>query len=270
MRRKLITAAFVVSVLCGDVLRANNLAFFYALEADFQSVKAEGLNSRPTTKVGAHSIQVIAIGKSTVYCTKMGSGAVETATSAEALLAKFQCDGAFSVGPVGALNDQLEIGRWYWPTTVIAYQKGSWTDSGFQRSDKTIFELSKKPDNVPTLFQNLSAIKVASGEVFVASTNYRSQLRSTTEADAVDMNLFGLLTVCENHRIPLINFRIVSDKADNNAGKDFAEFTKHYDGTGGKAVAELIKNLPPDPDSPQSYPALEKLLQPHPSPTESK
>jgi adenosylhomocysteine/aminodeoxyfutalosine nucleosidase len=272
MKKKLFTTAFsvVVSLICGEVLHASNLAFFYALDADFQNFKAQAAGSRPAVKVGNHSVQVVTIATFTVYCTKMGAGTVETATSVEALLGRFQCDRAFSLGPIGALNDQLDIGHWYVPGTVIAYQKGSWTNSGFQRGDRSTIELGKMPDNVPALFKNLPAIKVASGEIFVASTNYRSQLRGITQGDAVDMNLFGLLSACESNHVPSVNFRIVSDKADDNAGRDFAEFAKHYDGAGGKAVAELIKSLPPDPNSPQSYPALEKLLQPHSSPSASK
>ena len=74
------------------------------------------------------------------------------------------------------------------------------------------------------------------------------------------MNLFGLLTVCAGHHLSLINWRIVSDKADDKAGEDFRKFTETYDGAGGKALAELIRNLPPNPNSAESYPELNKLL----------
>ena len=69
------------------------------------------------------------------------------------------------------------------------------------------------------------------------------------------MNLFGLATVCTDHRLPLVNWRIVSDKADDNAGKIFGNLPSLTRGEGGKALAELIKNLPPNPNSPESYPS---------------
>ena len=118
---------------------------------------------------------------------------------------------------------------------------------------------------IPARFQKAKEISVASGEVFVASGSYRQQLREQTHADAVDMNLFGLLTVCADHHVLLLNWRIVSDRADDSAGEDFRKFTQTYDGAGGKAVAELIRHLPPNPNSPESYPELQKLLQPTPS-----
>lgn len=104
---------------------------------------------------------------------------------------------------------------------------------------------------------------MASGEIFVASDRYRQEFHDKTKADAVDMNLFGLLAVCGDHHVALTNWRIVSDKANDSASEDFRKFVESYDGAGGKAVAELIRNLPPNPNSPQAYPELQKLLQPN-------
>ena len=254
-------------LLSASSVHAENIAFFYALDADFQTLKAQATVARQPVKVGQHSIQVLTLGKHRVYAVKMGSGAVETATSAEALLARFQCELGISLGPVGALADELEVGKWYRIASVTSYQKGSWTASGFQLHKEATVELKQEtlPKlSIPAQFQNAKSISVASGEVFVVSSSYRQQLREQTHADAVDMNLFGLLTVCQDHHVPLLNWRIVSDRADDNAGDDFRKFTQSYDGAGGKAVAELIRNLPPNPNSPESYPELQKLLQPTP------
>jgi nucleoside phosphorylase len=250
-------------LLTAPLVYAEDIAFFYALDADLQALKAEASIARQPIKVGDHNIQVLNLARHKIYAVKMGSGAVETAISAQALLAKFRCDRAFSLGPIGALSDELQIGKWYRVSSVTAYQKGSWTTSGFQLNKASAMSLPGEKESqlaLPAFFQNLKPVAVASGEIFIASNNYRQQLRETTGAGAVDMNLFGLVSVCSNHRVPLINWRIVSDKADDNAGEDFRKFTQTYDGAGGKALAELIRNLPPNPNSPQSYPELEKLL----------
>ena len=262
--RKLFTIAFTVAVLAESKLTvADDIAFFYAIDADFRAVKDEGAVTAKPLKVGDRAIQVVSIGKCRIYCVKMGSGAVETAISTEALLGRFHCDQAFSLGPVGGLTDQLPTGAWHKVGSVVAYQKGSWTSSGFQLNEAATTKLEDKAvtaTSLPSLFQKLTPITVASGEIFITSSSYREQLRQQTTADAVDMNLFGLVSVCASHHVPLTNWRIVSDKADDNAGEDFRKFTQTYDGAGGKALAELIKNLPPNPNSPQSYPELEKLL----------
>lgn len=248
-----------------SVARADNVAFFYALDADFSALKVEGIVARQPIKVGEHAIQVVSLGKHKVYAIKMGSGAVETAVSTQALLARFRCDRAYSLGPVGAISDDLTVGKWFRVKSFTAYQKGSWSNSGFQLNKNAVTEFgAPTKEALPALFQNLTTIAVASGEVFISSDNYRDQLRETTGAQAVDMNLFGLATVCADHRVPLVNWRIVSDKANDNAGEDFRKFTESYKGEGGKALADLIKNLPPNPNSPESYPELQKLLKKEP------
>ena len=63
-------------------------------------------------KIGARAVQRLRLGAQTVYAVKMGSGAVETAVSAEAVLARFRCDRAVSLGPVGALGEVLKPSDW--------------------------------------------------------------------------------------------------------------------------------------------------------------
>lgn len=240
---------------------ADTVAFFYALEKDFESLKTEAQPAGQPIRVGSRNIAVLQIKTHRIYAVKMGAGAVETAVSAQALLARVKCDEAYSVGPVGDLSDKLKVGTWHRIGEIIGYQRGSWTESGFQFSPNSIWKMSNAPPaNLPDLLQKLDDIKVASGEIFVASDNYRTQLHQTTAADAVDMNLVGLATVCADHRIPLVCWRIVSDQANNHATDDFKKFVASYDGAGGKAVAEIIEKLPANPNSPESYPNVRKAL----------
>src|SRR5258707_9194175 len=174
---RVLLLAFYCFAFSGVLARGDNIAFFYALEQDFQSLKAQGQEVGQPLKAGVRSIAVLELGIHRVYAVKMGSGAVETAASTQALLAKVRCDAAFSVGVVGGLADKLRTGSWYRVSEVISYQRGSWTRNGFQLSSSAA--LDQKSDyptkgTLPVLFQNVPMIKVASGEVFVASDNYRA------------------------------------------------------------------------------------------------
>ena len=113
---------------------------------------------------------------------------------------------------------------------------------------------------LPDLWLKVPEMAVASGEVFIASASYRAELHAATRAEAVDMNLFGLVTACANHQVPLVCWRIVSDRADETASEDFRAFAERYDGTGGRVLAEFIKALPANPNAPESYDKLRELL----------
>lgn len=247
----LILPAFAV---CISPALGDTIGFFYALDADLQGLKTQAQEVGQSAKIGTRSIQRLRLGTHVIHAVKMGSGSVETATSAQALLARSRCDWAFSLGPAGALTEAVQTGRWYRVNRVMAWQRGN-TDLTWN-TDWSRFPVA----NLPEPLQTTSAVSVASGEQFISATGERDRLQATTQADAVDMNGFGLALVCADHGVPLFSWKIVSDRADENASEAFRAFIAAYSGEGGKALAEIIQALPANPNDPSSYPAIEKLL----------
>lgn len=252
------------------MLRAADIAFFYALDSDLQSLKGQAQPVGQPVSVCGRSVQRLALGSHRIYAVKMGSGPVETAVSAAALLGRFHCDLAFSIGPAGALDNQLRIGEWREVGATFSYQKGAWTKDGFQAGGEARGTTKESDAPVPppviaatplSIASSADRLSVASGEIFVASSTYREQLRAQTGAQAVDMNLFGLTTACAAAQVPLRSWRIISDRADDGAGDAFRKFVTEYDGAGGRDVAAIIRQLPPDPNSPETYPELKRLLE---------
>lgn len=241
--------------------RGDTIAFFYALDADLQGLKTAAQEMGQSVSVGTRSIQRLRLGSHTIYAVKMGSGAVETAASAQALLARNHCDWAFSLGPAGALTDIVVPGSWYRVSRIIAWQHGS--SASVSPSDFPSWNTDwvKLPaTNVPPPLGTASNLAVASGEQFISTTGDRDRLQALAQADAVDMNGYGLALVCADHGVPLFSWKIVSDRADEEAAEMFKAFIAVYSGEGGRALAEIIRSLPPNPNDPSSYPAIEKAL----------
>lgn len=256
MRLSFLLAA---TLFCVPAARGDTIGFFYALDADLQGLKTRAQEMGQSTTVGTRPIQRLQLGTHTIYAVKMGSGAVETAASAQALLTRHRCDWAFSLGPAGALSAGAQTGGWHRVDRVMAWQRGktewSW-DTDWSRLPVT---------NLPAPLQTTSTIFVASGEQFISTTGERDRLQATTQADAVDMNSFGLALVCADHAVPLFSWKIVSDRADENASETFRAFISAYSGEGGRALAEIIRALPANPNDPATYPAIEKLLRETPA-----
>lgn len=245
---------FLAGLLIIYPARGDNIGFFYALDADLQGLKTLAREMGQSAKVGTRSIQRLQLGTHTIYATKMGSGVVETAASAQALMGRTRCDWAFSLGPAGALTDDMETNRWHRVDRVIAWQRGN-TDSTWN-TDWSKFPVSE----IQTPLETTSTISVASGELFISTASKRDELQASTQADTVDMNSFGLSLVCADHGVPLFSWKIISDRADENASEWFRTFVTTYQGDGGKALAQIIQSLPANPNDPSSYPAIEKLL----------
>ncbi len=260
-----IVCSFVLTSLITATCAVGNVAFFYAVEDDLDALKSQADTTGRTEVVGRSRISQFTIGAHTVFAVKMGAGCVETAINAQALLSTRRCDLAISVGPVGALHSALKVGDWGLVREVVAYQRGSQTPGGYLLAKGTTTTLPE----VSVLLQHSSeslrkfAVEdffVASGEIFSASDIFRSELHAEFSTNTIDMNLWGLLSACADHEVPLIALRIVSDQAGDSASEQFAEFTKNYRGEGGDFIAKIIRELPKNPASPESYDALQKLL----------
>ena len=258
MAKALVFAFLLVHPIAatGDVI-----AFFYALDADLQGLKAFAQELGQSASVGTRSIQRLRLGSHTIHAVKMGSGAVETAASAQALLTRNRCDWAFSLGPAGALDESVSIGCWYRVDRIIAWQHGSSGSASPSDFPSWGTDWSKLPaTNVPPPLGTASNLVVASGEQFISTSGDRDRLQALSQADAVDMNGYGLALVCADHGVPLFSWKVVSDGADEKASETFKAFIATYSGEGGKALAEVIRSLPPNPNDPNSYPAIEKAL----------
>lgn len=260
--RKRIRLFFGLLAFCVTQAPGDTIGFFYALDADLQALKTQAREMGQATRVGSRSVQRLQLDAHTIYAVKMGSGAVETAVSVQALLSRFRCDWAFSIGPAGALSDEMATHQWHRVGSVTAWQTGSQDKTW--RTDWTRLPVAVFP---PPL-QATSTIAVASGEQFISTTRERDRLKAMTQADAVDMNSFGLALVCADHGVPLFAWKIISDHADETASETFRSFIATYTGEGGKALIEIIRALPANPNDPSSYPVIERLL--HEVPTENQ
>ena len=119
---KILTLVLGLILFCAKT-RADEIAVFYALERDWDQLKAQAQSVEKSTKVGNRSIEAVRSGAHQVYGIKLGAGVVESAISAQALLSRFRCDLAISLGPIGSLSDDLKVGQWCQVTNVVAYQK---------------------------------------------------------------------------------------------------------------------------------------------------
>lgn len=244
--------------------RSDSIAFLYALDADLNELKAGESAGVRSFQSGGTNIQEFQVGPHKVRATKMGAGNIETAINTANLLGRFPADLAISLGPSGSLTDKLDVGSWYRIDKVIGYQRGTVSAVGWVQSSGAELEVELPPllSNASNPFvKELPAIKIASGDAFVANDSERERIRTSFDTDAVDMNSFGFVLVCQQTRTPAMIWKVASDRANSKAGEDFKAFIKEYDGEGGRMVRQFLMALPPSPMSPESYENIRELMQ---------
>jgi len=256
----IISSVFLISSFVG-LSAVERIAVFFALEADRNQFEThlDFENSRDEQSI--HKISVFESTERIVYTALMGSGPVNTALSAQEVLVTYSIDAAFSVGPVGGLANNVEVGEWLEVSRVLPWQMDFDPSSSGPSSRSRSLTLNALPrDRVFLPKSDIKRVNVASGEAFIDSDVARDLLRGATGAEVVDMNLFGLIEALNRRNIPSWHLRVVSDLANDQASAQFLKFVKQYDGQGGEMLAEVINRLKPDPNSPSSYPGLRSLL----------
>lgn len=256
---------FLLGALASEDSFGSQIAYFYALDKDGTLFTKEAGPPLRTFSVRGTAIREFSFKGHTIFLVKMGSGCVNTALNAQALLATKPCDHVISTGPVGALDGSLDPGSWHLVEKVVPWQSGAQRGEIFAVAESMIVSGvdSERID---------SSISVASGETFIASTEARDSLEQATGCQAVDMNMFGLISALKGFHGKQAHYRVISDRADDEAGKAFLEFTNAYSGEGVQHVFRWIESLPIDKTSPANHPALNSILrgQGAPSPQEQR
>ncbi len=231
------------------------LAYLYALESDVEALMASGATILRSEAVGDRTVRTYRVGAHTLIATQMGSGQTESAISAEMILARRAVDAVVTTGVVGALDEQFTPGRAVLVESILAWQTGSLRDGAWAETPRS------RPKLTPWLPATLDLPRagVASGDVFVADDGERARLRSVTGMPLIDMNLQGIQNAANAHSLPVLHLRVVSDRAGLAAAEEFRQFTRDYRGDLARLLVTWLATLPPDQESPNQYPALQKL-----------
>lgn len=251
-----IAVTFTASILFGN---PQNIAIFYAIDEDWKTIESSLVGNSSRTRNAGITYSRIAHEDMTLFGMRMGSGVIETAVRSQTLLSAERIDLAISIGPIGALDNTLQLNDLVLVSDAIPWQTTQRIESSSPDSFSPL-DISPPRGDWQQVLKKYKTSRVASGDVFINDSELRMLIRTSTGANAVDMNLYGLLTALEKQSIPSIHIRIVSDFADETALDDFKGFLNHYLGLLGNEVVAIIKNLPDDPTDPSHYPELRNLF----------
>lgn len=84
---------------------------------------------------------------------------------------------------------------------------------------------------------------IATGDQFVASSERKSWIQQTFNADALEMEGASVACVCQNFGIPFFVLRAISDTADGGASEDFDAFLKTSAAVSATFILEMVKRL---------------------------
>ncbi len=171
-----------------------------------------------------------------VVMTECGIGKVNAAMSTQIMIDKFSPDVIINSGIAGSVSRQLKIGDIVISKDCVQHDFDG-TQMGdpkglIQYNDETRIDIPVSLDIAQKLFDackdlentNVLLGRIATGDIFVAQREMRSQIANEFSALACEMEGGSVAQVCYRNSVPCAILRCISDDFDENQFMDFMEF----------------------------------------------
>ena len=171
--------------------------------------------------------------------------------SASMLIEHFKCDILLFSGVAGAINKELKIGDLIYASklckhdldiTAFGHPPGFVPEGKvFVEANKNLIEVAK---NVAK--KNGIALKegiIATGDQFIESDEVKKKIKSTFNADAIEMEGYSVALVCDALDIPFFILRAISDAADMDASFDFDRFLKKSAKVSANFILQMVEAI---------------------------
>jgi adenosylhomocysteine nucleosidase len=205
-----------------------------------------------------------------VIVVKGGIGKVNASMTTTLLLDHFQPTEVIFTGIAGGLNPDLHIGDIVIAKNTVQHDFGQITEEGRQvwetwhgisgkknplyfPGDVRLLKFAKNAEvtlepvivteHQTALEPRITIGTVATGDVFVASSVMKEELREQFAADAVEMEGAAVAQVCYQWEVPCLIIRSISDGADEGAGVSFQEFAAVAARNAALLVVALVKQI---------------------------
>lgn len=175
------------------------------------------------------------IGQKEVVLVRSGIGKVNAAVCAQILVANFGVDTLINTGVAGSLDAQIDIGDIVissdavyhdMDTSVLGDPVGQVPrmDTFSFPSDKRLVTLAKESNEEVNPDISTYIGRIASGDQFIASDKAKRNIVQRFHASCAEMEGAAIAHVAYLNKISCVIIRAISDKADNSAVMNYAEF----------------------------------------------
>jgi len=212
------------------------------------------------------------IGAVPVVIIRSPRGKIQNAITTQMLLQHFPMDRVISLGTAGALDNALE------PGDILIAQSALEHDTGTMKPYGLIWEgrdnegsRTKDSSAAQRKFTTLAreaALRLSernggfhvvegplvSGDQFIASEPKKEWLVKRFGAKAVDMTGAAVAQACEAHGVPFLLIRLITDRAGDQAGDEYVDSLRRFEGRLGQIVTEFVRQMSSSPVTPEATP----------------
>jgi adenosylhomocysteine nucleosidase len=185
-----------------------------------------------------------------VTVVRSGVGKVNSALCSQVLIDDFYVKALINTGIAGSLDRDIDIGDIVISKDVIHHDMDAsifgdpkgWVPRMDTLSFPADEELIKTAETASDIIGIRSFIgRVATGDQFVASKATKERIVSEFGAICTEMEGAGIGQAAYINRVPYVIIRAISDKADDSANMDYAEFESHAIANSVKLICKMME-----------------------------
>ena len=189
-----------------------------------------------------------------VVVVRSGIGKVNAAICTQILIDKFQVKAIINTGIAGSLQNEINIGDIVLSSDTMQHDMDA-TGFGYEfgvipRMETSVFQADAK---LITLAQECCKKvnpeigvyigRVVSGDQFISNRQDKEWITEHFGGYCTEMEGAAIAQAAYLNQIPFLIVRAISDKADNSAQMDYAEFEKQAIIHSVNLIVEMVKNL---------------------------
>lgn len=189
-----------------------------------------------------------------VVVAKTGVGKVNAALCTSILIERYQVKMILFTGVAGALHPELGIGdivisKEAQQHDVDAHSLGftpgtiPFQETSIFPADSRLVALAEQAAQEVTEGKVITG-KILSGDQFISDPEAVARLRERFHGVCVEMEGAAVAHVCHLFQTPFVIIRSMSDRADQSANVNFAEFTELAAQRSGAMVRRILASLP--------------------------
>ena len=207
-----------------------------------------------------------------VVLAESGIGKVNAAMTTTLLIDHFKPAAVLFTGIAGGINPDLAPGDLVIGQKTVQHDFGAVVPEGFRtgptpnpfrRRDNPLYfqaparlltaaegaardvKLARLGTGIDARMPRITRGIIATGDVFVASSSRKTELRKNFQADAVEMEGAAVAQVCWQLNVPCLVIRSLSDAADDHASRDLEQFINVAARNSAMLTTEIVKRLAP-------------------------
>ena len=194
-----------------------------------------------------------------VVITRVGIGKIRAASSVTVMMNTYPISKVIFTGIAGGVADETHILDQVIATRLLEHDYGILSNDGFKwcsgdpglgneegvyyDCDEQLIGLAY--DAAVEVMGATHVFKgtIATGDQFIANSEYVSKLQSNYNAYACDMEGAAVAVVCIKYDIPFVVIRALSDKADGNAQESYENFGDEAANNSSRIVIKMLGNI---------------------------